>query len=227
MLVIDTVCTDYLVGLFNSLGMTYHLDVKEHPERPSLEEMTKVAIEILSKNQQGFYLFVENGRIEKAQLDNQAQRAFDEVLELNKAIKAVECLVDLKETLIVVLADHSHSLTISGHPDRGNDILGLGGFSELDGLPYTTLSYASGPGADVTCSGHRRDVSQDCFHNVTYKFPALVPEESESMAGDDVPVYAQGPWAHLLSGNYEQNYIPWAIAYAAQIGPFSKDTTGA
>jgi len=41
----------------------------------------------------------------------------------------------------------------------------------------------------------------------------------ETHGGDDVAVFASGPWAHLFVGNYEPNYIPHAISYAAQIGP--------
>jgi len=41
----------------------------------------------------------------------------------------------------------------------------------------------------------------------------------ETHGGDDVAVFASGPWAHLFVGNYEQNYIPHAISYAAQMGP--------
>ncbi len=52
----------------------------------------------------------------------------------------------------------------------------------------------------------------------------MVPKSSESHGGDDVAVYASGPWSHLFSGNYEQNYIPIAEAYAARIGPFSFET---
>ena len=66
--------------------------------------------------------------------------------------------VDLDDTLVVVTADHSHVLTFAGYPVRGNPILGLvRGVSGEDapegpyavdsrGLPYTTLSYANGPG---------------------------------------------------------------------------------
>lgn len=41
----------------------------------------------------------------------------------------------------------------------------------------------------------------------------------ETHGGEDVGVFASGPWAHLFVGNYEQNYIPYAISYAAKMGP--------
>lgn len=57
------------------------------------------------------------------------------------------------------------------------------------------------------------------FWNYTY--PSMVPKKDETHGGDDVAVYASGPWSHLFTGNYEQNFIPFAEAYAAQIGPAS------
>lgn len=44
----------------------------------------------------------------------------------------------------------------------------------------------------------------------------------ETHGGDDVPVYAQGPGSYLFTGVFEQNYIPIAEAYAANIGPYVK-----
>lgn len=41
---------------------------------------------------------------------------------------------------------------------------------------------------------------------------------SETHAGDDVGVFASGPWANLFTGVLEQNVIPHFMAYAACIG---------
>lgn len=50
-----------------------------------------------------------------------------------------------------------------------------------------------------------------------YRYPSLVDMDSETHGGDDVMVFARGPWAHLFTGNYEQNAIPVAMARAAGI----------
>lgn len=52
----------------------------------------------------------------------------------------------------------------------------------------------------------------------------MVKLTSETHGGEDVAVFAIGPWAHLFVGNYEQTFIPYAIGYAAKMGPiFSKE----
>lgn len=55
-------------------------------------------------------------------------------------------------------------------------------------------------------------------HNFDFEFPATVPRESETHAGDDVAVFASGPFSHLFRGVFEQSYIPHLMAYAACIG---------
>ena len=44
---------------------------------------------------------------------------------------------------------------------------------------------------------------------------AMVPLLSETHGGEDVAIYAKGPFAHLFHSLHEQNYIPVAIDYAA------------
>ena len=54
--------TDYLLGLFELDRMQEETDRRKENKEPSLAQMTKKAIEILSKNSKGFYLFIE-GRV--------------------------------------------------------------------------------------------------------------------------------------------------------------------
>lgn len=54
--------------------------------------------------------------------------------------------------------------------------------------------------------------------DLNYRFPSMVPLESETHGGDDVGIFASGPWAHLFTGVIEENVIPHAMAYAACVG---------
>lgn len=59
---INATATDYLLGLFESSHMEYHLDVindETEDEEPSLSNMVEKAIEILEKDTKGYFLFVE------------------------------------------------------------------------------------------------------------------------------------------------------------------------
>lgn len=40
----------------------------------------------------------------------------------------------------------------------------------------------------------------------------------ETHGGDDVGIFARGPYAHLFAGTLEQNTIPHIMAFAACIG---------
>jgi len=223
---VDFKHTDYLLGLFNSDHLLYHLEEGSELQ-PTLEEMTEAAIKLLRKEKNGFYLFVEGGRIDMAHHENRARRALDETVEFHKAVKKALELVDEEETLIVVTADHAHTMTMAGYPRRGDDILGANMKSEKDGLAYPTLSYANGPSAEINRTGMRWDVSKDDLTDPAYQYPSLVNLKDETHGGDDVAVFARGPWAHLLVGNYEQNVIPHVMAYAARIGPMATTKSAA
>merc|ERR1711860_244124 len=105
-------------------------------------------MEILSKNPSGFFMLVEGGRIDHAHHDVTVHRALDETvamdLALETAIKFLEDIGELDQTLIVVTADHAHTMSVNGYSKRGLNILGLTGRNLNDDLPYTILSYANG-----------------------------------------------------------------------------------
>lgn len=51
-------------------------------------------------------------------------KALHETMAFDKAIERALEMVDLKETLVIVTADHSHVMTMAGYPSRGADIRG-------------------------------------------------------------------------------------------------------
>lgn len=155
---LDLAKTGRLVGLFNGDHLNYEHDrVNDKADEPSLAEMTKAAISLLNRNGNGFFLVVEGGRIDHAHHSGNAYRALSDTVAFAEAIEAADALTSEQDTLILVTADHSHTMGFVGYPQRGNPILGkvVGVSSEDDepglvkdllGLPYTTLVYANGPG---------------------------------------------------------------------------------
>ncbi|MCK9467839.1 MAG: alkaline phosphatase [Porticoccaceae bacterium] len=237
---IDPLTADKVLALFGPSHMHYEADREEHGDEPSLAEMTALAIDRLSRQEQGYFLMVEGGRIDHAHHAGNAYRALSDGQAFAAAVQTALDRVDTDETLIIVTADHSHVLTMAGYPARGNPILGhvksvdasgepvSDPYQALDGLPYTTLSYANGPGHAVHDSFHEReqkggspgraDTSGVDPTARNYFQESLVPAHSESHGGEDVAVYAVGPWAHLIHGVQEQNYIYYVMKHALTRG---------
>ncbi len=212
-----------VLGLFEPSHMQYELDRDKDPAgEPSLAELTRAAITRLSRDEDGYVLMVEAGRIDHAHHGTNAARALADTEALDEAVAAALEMTDADDTLIIVTADHSHTLTMAGYPARGNPILGLAAFGPggimrgADGKPYTTLGYANGPSAPCFSDGEdsapdepcaRRDLSGVDTAAKDFRQPALVPMPSETHAGEDVPIFARGPGANLVSGVMEQHEI--------------------
>lgn len=148
-----------LLALFEPSHMRFEHDrPRDAAGEPDLATMTRAAIARLARNPQGYVLLVEGGRIDHAHHDGNAFRALDDTIALSDAVRAAAEMTSAEDTLILVTADHSHTLSFAGYPVRGNPILGKvrGSSGEGDGaddyardalgLPYTTLGYANGPG---------------------------------------------------------------------------------
>ncbi|GAB1267239.1 alkaline phosphatase [Aurantivibrio infirmus] len=215
-------------GLFNESHMQYEEDRENDiAGEPSLTEMTDKAIDILRRNRKGYFLTVESGRIDHGHHAGSAYSALTDTIEFANAIQSVVDSVDMRETLIIVTADHGHVFTIAGYPKRGNPILGkvvgVGADSPAlagDGMPYTTLGYANGLGfrdlgnetdADASyglpADAGRVDLSGVDTESSGYHQEALVPLGSETHSGEDVAIYGKGPGSYLVSGTNEQSII--------------------
>ncbi|XP_053307660.1 alkaline phosphatase-like [Spea bombifrons] len=208
---------DYLLGLFEPVDMMYELD-RNQASDPSLPEMVAVAIDILTKNPNGFFLLVEGGRIDHGHHEGKAKQALTEAVQMDIAIGVAASKTSEDNTLTVVTADHSHVFTFGGYTYRGNPIFGLApDLSDVDQKPFTSILYGNGPGYKMV-EGSRENVSTVDFNHMNYQAQSAVPLKMETHGGEDVAVFAKGPMAHLLHGVHEQNYIPHVMAYASCVG---------
>lgn len=114
-----------VLGLFEPDHLRYNMDMDKET-KPTLTEMTAAAIKVLrNKNNNGFFLFVEGGRIDHAHHETKAQFALDETVEFAAAVQKATEMVDLNNTLILVTSDHSHTMSMAGYARRGSNILGV------------------------------------------------------------------------------------------------------
>ena len=221
---IDPARTKHVLGLFEMSHMEYEHDrPKDKGGEPSLAQMATKAIDMLSRNPEGYVLLVEGGRVDHGSHAGNAFRTLSDAAALHEAVKTIVAKVDLNETLIVVTGDHSHTLTIAGYAKRGNPILGLsvgvdGEIAKaLDDKPYTTIGFANGPGGSKD-GKPRGNLTMEEALDPDFIQQALVPLASETHGGEDLGIYAIGPWAHLFQGTVEENYTFHVMNHASQIG---------
>jgi len=118
--------TGKILGLFHTGNMDTTLDREflkkgttgKFPDQPGLVEMTKVALDNLSKNPEGFFLMVEAANVDKMSHPLDWDRAVVDTIEFDKAIGvAREFAAKNPDTLIIVTGDHTHGVSIIGTVD--------------------------------------------------------------------------------------------------------------
>ncbi len=138
------------------LGL-YDLDVMDtfDDSQPTLAEMTDRALELLSADENGFFLMVEGSQIDSYNHDNRLEKAAHETYEFDKAVaSALEFAAKNPDTLILITADHEtgglyipmdptpdniktgSTYTSTGHTERAVPVYALGAGVEtgLDGI---------------------------------------------------------------------------------------------
>lgn len=152
-----------IIGLFNDSHLNYDLDRQNKQiNEPSLKEMTLIALQKLSSNTKGFFLMVEGGRIDHALHDTNAKRALQDVIALDDTLQATIDFLKIKDpllenSLIIITADHDHTLMLNGYvertgpylPGQQTSVLGLvknqnGLTRDINGNPYPVISFGNG-----------------------------------------------------------------------------------
>ena len=92
--------------------------VDRFPYQPDLTDQVRTALQVLSRNPNGFVLMVESGLIDKFEHPLDWERAAMDTIMLDNAVKVAKDWVGKRnDTLILVVADHSHSYSITGVVD--------------------------------------------------------------------------------------------------------------
>jgi alkaline phosphatase len=122
-------------------------DVKQATnENPTLAEATLAALKVLSQDEDGFFVMIEQGDIDWANHANDFQRMVGTTKDLEDAVKAAVDFVnqpgdgiDWDNTLLIVTADHSNSYM------RNEVALEAGDLPAQDGSSYPDgeVSYGS------------------------------------------------------------------------------------
>ncbi|MQA28525.1 MAG: alkaline phosphatase [Luteitalea sp.] len=172
-----------VLGLFERGHMEYEVDrPTDLGGEPGIAEMTTKSIRLLERatrrGSDGYFLMVEGGRIDHAHHEGNAYRALTDAEAFDEAIGAAAQIVDLRETLIIVSADHSHVFNIAGYPLR-----------PLQELPYKIQSSVP-EYADTGTHGHG-------LLDLVYDVNQSTGHVSESTDRDGIPYtvlgYLNGP----------------------------------
>ncbi|MDX6151833.1 alkaline phosphatase [Marinococcus sp. PL1-022] len=99
---------DRLLGLFNDSYMNYKTDKDDvDSEEPSLQSMTETGLDVLSQDDDGFFMMVEGARIDHAAHAADATGVWQEMIEFDQTVEQVVTWAeDRDDTLVVVLSDH-------------------------------------------------------------------------------------------------------------------------
>ena len=246
---LDATKATKLLGLFSQSEMAYELDrVNQKLDQPSLSQMTEKALDVLSRNDKGFFLMVEGGRIDHALHGSNAKRALEDTLAMDKAIDAALAYMEkkdpgLKNTLVVVTADHDHAIAFNGYTRIGNPILGKVRdyqTNELakaaDGKPYTTLVFGNGGRPNSTAASQvntedgnkpwvapARGAVREDLTNVDTTQDNFLQEVginlgtpgSETHGGGDVMLFAGGAGAKIFKGTMDNTRVFSKVKEAA------------
>lgn len=164
----------------------------------TLAEMTGAALEVLSRNDDGFFLMVEESAIDRMAHRNNGRLTLKGVLELDLAVQvALKFAASDPSTLIIVAADHEcGGLAVAGSDDPAYP------YEPEGGLIESTLAGEDGP-----------------FSVAGTELAFVVGWATTGHTAASVPVTSVGPGAERLTGQFKNTYLFTAMAEALGVNP--------
>lgn len=206
-----------LLGIFADSHFPYYMDevLENRQTVPRLHEMTRKAVEHLQKNDEGFFLMVEGGLIDMAEHENWMHVTFSEVYEFEEAIRVARETTSSDDTLIIVTADHGHALTLPGYLPAVETIFESSSTHDnkhKDGgaeFFVPAMFFATGPGYREGFGTHDSAAVEQPF----YRQPSAIPTKYGYHGGEDVGIWADGPFSHLFSSSMENTEVAYTMKF--------------
>ena len=211
-----------VLGLFNTSNIDGALDLKflkkgsvsKFPDQPDVVEQTKAALAMLSKGGNGFMLMVESARIDKYSHSLDPERAIYDTIMLDDAVKvAKDFAADRNDTLIIVVGDHAHPVSIIGSYD---DELPGNSLREKLGT-YAESKFPNYPAPDAEGYPAKVDVSR----RIAFAFGAF-PDYCDTgrpyLNGENVPAVKAADGKTYVA-NEEYCKEPYAARRAGNLPP--------
>jgi alkaline phosphatase len=215
-----------MLGLFNTGNVDGALDrmflkkgtVGRFPDQPDLTDQVRVSLDMLSRSDKGFMLMVESGRIDKYSHSLDAERAVYDTIMLDNAVKLAKDFAAVKnDTLVIVVGDHAHPVSIIGSYD--DDRPGQTPREKLG--VYADAKFPNYPAPNAQGYPESVDVSRriaiqfgtqpdNCFNAKPY------------LDGENVPAVA-GPTPNTYVANEKNCTRPGAVRLVGNL-PFDSNT---
>jgi alkaline phosphatase len=210
--------TRQLLGLFAAGNMDGALDrkflkgggVKKFPEQPDLTEQVQAALNVLSRNEAGFFMMVESGMIDKYAHLLDMERAVYDTIMLDNAVRLTRDWARARgdDTLILVLADHNHPNSLVGTVNDDMSTTPNVALRERVGV-YEKAGFPNYPAPDAEGYPSRVDVSRRLAI-----FSASLPDHYETfrpkLDNPNEPT-VKGEEAGTFKANDKYNDVPGAV----------------
>jgi alkaline phosphatase len=214
-----------LLGLFNPGNIDGALDrfflkkgsVSKFPDQPDLTDQVRAALDVLSKNDKGFVLMVESGRIDKYSHSLDWERAAFDTIMLDNAVKvAKDFATSRDDTLIIVVPDHAHGVAIVGTYDDEKN----GPMRSRLGV-YNLSQFPNYPAANAAGYPDRIDVSRRLAF-VFSAYPDSCDNGRPYLEGENVPA-VEGETKGTYVANEKNCAAPGAVRRAGNL-PFNMNS---
>jgi alkaline phosphatase len=225
-----TSSTRKLLGLFHTGNMDGVLDrrylkggtVGKFPDQPDLTEQVQTALEVLSRNENGFVLMVESGLIDKYTHNLDMERAVYDTIMLDQAVRLARDWASAHgdDTLILVTSDHGHAVGLVGTIEDDMTKVPAGSLRE-NVRTYANAGVPNYPAPDAAGYPPRVDVERR-LALFSAGFPDYYETFRPKVDGPNEPV-ARGPKSGTFVANERYRTSPGAMLRAGNL-PTTADT---